>query len=79
MRDIIFMKCNCVSQGTSKGKPACLVHDTQEQIPAPNLTGRKASCTYCKKTVDSKGELAFFRYLPDKDRDEYYDGCMGWD
>lgn len=57
-----------------------------------NLTGRKARCSYYGKTfthrgrrvtctgeVDSKVSLAFFEHCPDKEYDNYYCGCFGWD
>jgi hypothetical protein len=51
------------------------------------LEGRKARCVYfpprrgytCKGEVDSRWELPFFKYQPDKPYDEYYCGCWGWD
>jgi hypothetical protein len=79
MREIIFMKCNCVADATCNGKPSCATHSCQEQVPAPNLKGRKAICSYGHNVVDSDGALAFFRYKPDKEYDDYYCGCYGWD
>jgi len=47
------------------------------------LEGRKARCTQHRgienSIVDSDWDLAFFRYCPDKEYDEYYCGCWGWD
>ena len=48
------------------------------------LEGRKAICTGHKgdrrnSIIDSKWELPFFKYCPDKEYDEYYCGCWGWD
>lgn len=48
------------------------------------LEGRKAICTQHKqggdcRPVPSSWDLPFFRYRPDKEYDEYYCGCWGWD
>ena len=42
---------------------------------------RKSKCTYgCKDTiVESKESLPFFKEQKDKEYDEYYCGCYGWD
>jgi len=60
----------------------------------PPLAGRQARCTYdkgkgCPTTRhrrevrdslrDSSIELAFFKYQPGKEYDDYYCGCWGWD
>jgi len=45
----------------------------------PDLTGRKAKCSYCDKVRDSSFDLPFFSYQPDKEFDNFYCGCMGWD
>jgi hypothetical protein len=79
MREIIWMKCNCVADATRNGKPCCAIHSTIEQMPAPDLSKREAKCSYGHKIVPSKGELAFFRHHPDKEYDEYYCGCWGWE
>lgn len=39
---------------------------------------RKAKCSLCGKVVDSSYDLAFFKYQPDKEYDDYYCGCEGW-
>lgn len=51
---------------------------TQEE-KRPDLTGRKAKCSYGDKIVDSKWSLPFFNYRPGKEFDEYYCGCWGWE
>jgi hypothetical protein len=56
----------------------------------PDLTGRLAFCSYragrggvvpkCHETgVPSRVGLAFFSHHPDREHDEYYCGCWGWD
>lgn len=81
------MKCGCRAQGTNAttGKPVCVVHaglTPDAEIPAevqPNLTGRMAVCIYCHREVASSLSLPFFRYQPDQPKDDYYNGCRGWD
>lgn len=41
--------------------------------------GRKARCVYCGNMVASTPRLPFFESKPDKEYDEWYDGCRGWD
>lgn len=44
------------------------------------LEGRTATCLYnCGSKTQSKWELPFFKYQPDKEYDSYYCGCFGWD
>jgi len=60
---------------------ACVICDcfTIADSP-PDLTGRKARCSYCKKERDSTDKwLAFFGHRPNELYDEYYCGCRGWD
>jgi hypothetical protein len=42
------------------------------------LKGRRAKCAYGDSITDSRWSLPFFQYRPDKEYDEYYCGCMGW-
>lgn len=79
MRELVFLKCNCVPYATCDGIPYCGVHNCSEQIPAPNLAGRQALCSYGHKLTESNASLPFFRYQPDKQHDDYYCGCFGWD
>lgn len=83
-----MMKCghaaNAVRTGTNE--PICVIcigiHPGADQVDdnPPNLTGRKACCAYGKHAiVDSTPNLAFFEHKPDKEMDEYYCGCHGWD
>jgi len=43
-----------------------------------DLTGREAACG-CGHRRPSAVTLPFFAYRPDRDTDEWYDGCRGWD
>lgn len=46
----------------------------------PDLTGRMAECVYGHhRVVPSSLDLPFFAHHPDRERDEYYCGCYGWD
>lgn len=94
----VLMKCGCRAQGyTGKAgdrKPICIIHDcTEVADEQPDLTGRKARCSYygcgvkygnrkdgkCHSEVDSSIGLPFFEYRPDAEYDKYYCGCWGWD
>lgn len=75
-----LMKCGHSANATSNDKPICVICGCDELADfQPNLTGRKAKCSYCKKEADSNVNLPFFEYKPDKEYDEYYCGCYGWD
>lgn len=43
------------------------------------LEGREARCGWCGKREPSRPSLPFFWYREDKELDEYYCGCGGWD
>lgn len=79
------MKCGHAANATnSQGKPSCVIcvgiHPGAEEIDdTPDLNHRQAQCAYCRKTVASSTDLAFFNYLPNKPFDDYYCGCKGWD
>jgi len=46
---------------------------------AIDLTGRWAKCGYhCGAERPSAWGLAFFEYKPERDSDNFYCGCMGW-
>ena len=53
--------------------------------PTPEqLAGRMATCGSPLTDSEhnpkpSSPELAFFRYQPENENDDYYCGCMGWD
>lgn len=79
-----MMQCGHAANATKEGKPCCaicagLVAGSDIVALTPNLVGRKAKCSLCGKIADSSTELAFFEYLPKKEYDIYYDGCLGWD
>lgn len=75
------MKCGHTANAeTSDGKPYCIICDCGELAEQkPKLTNRRAKCAFCGKTVDSEYDLPFFQACPDKEYDEYYCGCGGWD
>ena len=88
-----LMKCGCVAQGTMKNDkgedvPVCVTHyglaegadQVEEEDKLPDLTDRKAYCSYGKHgETPSKFSLPFFRHCPQSDHDEYYCGCYSWD
>jgi hypothetical protein len=83
-----LMKCGHISNATDgDGKPVCVIcygtPEAEEVISEceghVGLYGRKARCIYGDTITDSKWELPFFKYCPDKEYDEYYCSCMGWD
>jgi hypothetical protein len=77
------MTCGCVANAImaigGEDYHACVIHGTTDIMDTPSLTGRKARCDYCHKTVDSQVSLPFFRYQQNNDEDRYYCGCRGWD
>lgn len=78
---MIIMKCGCVPQAkTSDNRPVCVIHNCFEtiEIDETKLVDRKAKCNYCGKITDSNYTLPYFKYCPEKEYDEYYDGCFGW-
>jgi len=83
--DTVFMKCGCASNAKYEDKdgsykPSCAVHFCREITTSPNLNGRYATCTYGHHAkVPSSLELAFFQHKSDKECDDYYCGCFGWD
>ena len=79
----IFLVCGCVSCAfiikDGEKVPCCVIHNcTTPSDIEPDLTERKARCSYGHKTIDSDPGLAFFIHRPDKEFDEYYCGCYGW-
>jgi len=78
--DRIMMSCNHVAHGVNQnGQPTCVICFNTKVGESPNLEGRTAKCTYCKTTVKSDIKLPFFGYMPDREKDDYYCGCRGWD
>ena len=85
-----MMKCGHVAQGVESEtkKPICIIcmgiHTgaTEVDDTPPDLTGRKARCSYfrrCGTEVDSNYKLAFFGYEPNREFDEFYCDCYGWE
>lgn len=73
--------------------PACAICDCITVVPtAPDLTGRRARCSYygkvaprrwrtsvCTSEIASNPHSAFFQHHPEREFDEFYCGCWGWD
>lgn len=82
-----MMKCgHAANASTNSGYPVCAIcigiHEGAVLVAeAPDLTGRQASCTYCKRLAPSENYamLAFFSHTPHDEVDSYYCGCHGWD
>lgn len=94
----ILMKCGHSANAEQKLEdgtsiPACAICMCRDIVEnKPDLTGRKARCTYfgrtfkhngrmvtCHGEADSKYRLAFFEHKPNSKYDTYYCGCWGWD
>lgn len=84
-----MMKCGHTAQGIrgADDAPVCVpclgIVDGADVVDAPpDLTGRKARCSYygrkCQSETDSRTQLAFFGHRPERETDEYYCGCWGW-
>ena len=75
-----MLACGCAAQATRNGAPWCSTHGEGRLAIPPDLAGRTARCAYsCGHTQPSSLRLAFFRHLPERDTDQYYCGCFGWD
>ena len=84
-----LMKCGHVSNGLDKDdKPVCVIcagirpgyNEVLTEVDGTyGLEGRQAKCPYCGKLTQSSWDLPFFKHKPDKEFDEFYDGCFGWD
>lgn len=68
--------------------PSCaicagLTPDAEIVVPTPDLTLRRARCSYygskCHSEADTSLRLAFLELTPDRPFDSYYCGCYGWD
>lgn len=83
MEKPIMMTCGHTANAkTSDGKPCCVIcscYTVDETKTLPDLTGRFAECTDCRKTVPSRFNLPFFQHRPNQQTDTYYCGCFGWD
>jgi hypothetical protein len=82
----VMMKCGHSAQGkNSKGDPVCVICfgivSAAEQVNEnpPSFEGRMAKCISCRSRQESSSSLAFFRHWRDRDEDEFYCGCHGWD
>ena len=80
-----MMRCGCAASGTNTatGAPVCVVHvgllasaEIVDDAP-PTLEGRMATCGG-SRPVPSSPSLAFFVSRPNRETDEYYCGCAGW-
>lgn len=82
------MKCGHVANAHDPyGNPVCVVCTgitneadiiEKECFENVGLEGRIAKCAECLTTTESRWDLPFFKYCPDKEYDAYYDGCYGW-
>ena len=89
-----MMGCGHAANATDgHGRPCCVIcHGIKDGanrvvVTPPDFTGRRARCSYrkrrdgelCTAEEDSSPNLAFFAHRPNKDFDEFYCGCWGWD
>jgi len=76
-----LMRCGCAAHAMKGDKWGCGIHNCWEPMEeVPDLSGRMAICTYCRKEAPSDPEkLPFFELVGDRDKDRYYCGCRGWD
>lgn len=79
----VMMACgHSANAKTSKG-PCCIIcfgkPEAEIMVTPPDLSGRMATCAYCKNTRESSTSLAFFEHRPTRKTDTYYCGCYGWD
>jgi len=82
----VIMKCGHAANGTNQyGQPVCVIcvgltgKATEVDPASVNLEGRLAKCCYCGVTVPSSTDLPFFRVCLDREFDDFYSGCRGWD
>lgn len=80
----MMMKCGCDNAGAytngEKENPICITHNERELMNITiDLKGRLAKCSYGCKPVQSNVNLDFFKYQPEKEFDQYFCGCCGWD
>lgn len=79
----VLMKCGHTANALTNGKPCCAIcvpkREAFEIVEGFDLKNRIAKCCYCSKKRTSDLDLPFFEYKPNKEFDEYYCGCYGWD
>ena len=68
-----------LNHATGKWFCAFCVDDGDKEIPMPNLEGRQATCRVCGTRHPSSYDLDSFKFKPQSDTDEFYDGCLGWE
>ena len=79
-----MMVCGHAANATTEGKPCCAIciglrpGSTTIAKEAISLKDRTATCGG-HNPKPSNTNLAFFFHRPDKETDEYYCGCHGWD
>ena len=81
-----MMKCGHAANAQKlDGTPVCVIctgiasgWDEIDPNP-PALSERKAKCCYCKSERPSATGLPFFEHTPNKETDNFYCGCRGWD
>ena len=80
--------CNC--EEVEKEKPSLegrTAKCTYFGKTKPNRRFANDECNYgcqgksecCCGSISSSYDLAFFKHTPEKDQDEFYCGCRGWD
>lgn len=77
-----LMKCGHIANAkvAATGDPVCIICDCLEvDKEIDEIEDREARCTECGRRTKSKVDLPFFKYCPDKEYDDYYCGCYGWD
>ena len=89
MKKYYLMKCGHVANAYDPyGNPVCVIcagiTDDADIIEkecrgSVGLEGRTAKCPECGLKTKSRWDLPFFKYRPDNEFDEYYNGCYGWD
>lgn len=77
----VLLTCGHAANSTDyANRPACAICGVVKLASAvPDLAGRLAMCVYADNVKPSAFYLAFFRYRPDRDNDEFYCGCFGWE
>lgn len=85
----VMMKCGHAANGETLPErlPVCVIcvglnAGANQVAEFPDLENRRARCTYygskCQSEIESSLDLAFFELRPEKEFDEFYCGCWGW-